>query len=79
MPARFRLIASSSKLSSRAGSRASQGFVQSRGVPGYSTRSGPTTSRPPGNDGLANFQITEQSPQGPLVRAAQRAEYIAVY
>jgi PAS domain S-box-containing protein len=31
------------------------------------------------NDGLANFQITEQSPQGPLVRAAQRAEYIAVY
>ena len=22
-------------------------------------------------DGLANFQITEQSPQGPLVRAAQ--------
>src|ERR1044071_5483088 len=31
------------------------------------------------NDGLANFQITEQSPQGLLVRAAQRAEYIAVY
>src|SRR5438552_6185063 len=48
MRARFRLTANSSKLSSRAGSRAIQGFVQSRGVPGYSTRSGQTTSRLPG-------------------------------
>jgi PAS domain S-box-containing protein len=30
-------------------------------------------------DGLNNFQITEQSPQGQLVRAARRAEYIPVY
>ena len=30
-------------------------------------------------DGLSNFQITEQSPQGQLVRAARRAEYIPVY
>jgi PAS domain S-box-containing protein len=30
-------------------------------------------------DGLSNFQITEQSPQGQLVRAAPRAEYIPVY
>jgi MASE1 len=44
----FRLTANSSKLSSRAGSRAIQGFARSRGVLGYSTRSGQTTSRPPG-------------------------------
>jgi len=30
-------------------------------------------------DGLSNFQITEQSPQGQLVRAAPRAEYIPAY
>jgi CHASE1-domain containing sensor protein len=30
-------------------------------------------------DGLSNFEITEKSPQGQLVRAAQRAEYIPVY
>ena len=30
-------------------------------------------------DGLSNYQITERSPQGQLVRAAQRAEYIPVY
>jgi PAS domain S-box-containing protein len=30
-------------------------------------------------DGLNNFQITEQSPQGQLVRAARRVEYIPVY
>jgi PAS domain S-box-containing protein len=30
-------------------------------------------------DGLSNFQITEQSPQGELVRAARRADYIPVY
>jgi PAS domain S-box-containing protein len=30
-------------------------------------------------DGLSNFQITEQSPQGQLVRAARRAEYIPAY
>jgi CHASE1-domain containing sensor protein len=30
-------------------------------------------------DGFSNFQITEQSPQGKLVRAAPRAEYIPVY
>ena len=36
------------KTSSRAGSRAIQGFVQSRGVPGYSTRIGQTMSRLPG-------------------------------
>jgi PAS domain S-box-containing protein len=30
-------------------------------------------------DGLSNFQITERSPQGQLVRAARRAEYIPVY
>jgi PAS domain S-box-containing protein len=30
-------------------------------------------------DGFSNFQITEQSPQGKLVRAARRAEYIPVY
>jgi PAS domain S-box-containing protein len=30
-------------------------------------------------DGLSNFQITEQSPQRQLVRAARRAEYIPVY
>jgi PAS domain S-box-containing protein len=30
-------------------------------------------------DGLNNFQITEKSPQGELVRAARRAEYIPVY
>ncbi len=30
-------------------------------------------------DGLGKFQITEQSPQGQLVRAARRAEYIPVY
>src|SRR5262245_48088118 len=30
-------------------------------------------------DGFSNFQITEQSPQGQLVRAARRAEYIPVY
>src|SRR5262245_2533978 len=30
-------------------------------------------------DGFSNFQITEQSPQGTLVRAARRAEYIPVY
>ena len=29
--------------------------------------------------GLSNFQIMEQSPQGQLVRAARRAEYIPVY
>ena len=30
-------------------------------------------------DGLSDFQITEQSPQGQLVRAARRAEYIPAY
>jgi CHASE1-domain containing sensor protein len=30
-------------------------------------------------DGLSNFQIMEQSPQGQLVRAARRAEYIPTY
>src|SRR5262245_932708 len=30
-------------------------------------------------DGLSNFQVTEQSREGQLVRAAQRAEYIPVY
>jgi PAS domain S-box-containing protein len=30
-------------------------------------------------DGLSNFQVAEQSPDGPLIRAAQRAEYIPVY
>ena len=30
-------------------------------------------------DGLDNFQITERSPQGQLVWAARRAEYIPVY
>jgi PAS domain S-box-containing protein len=30
-------------------------------------------------DGLSNFQVTQQSPEGPLVRAAQRAEYLPVY
>jgi PAS domain S-box-containing protein len=30
-------------------------------------------------DGLSNFQVTELSPEGQLVRAAQRAEYIPVY
>ncbi|MGE5303709.1 MAG: CHASE domain-containing protein [Alphaproteobacteria bacterium] len=30
-------------------------------------------------DGLSNFQITEQSPRGQLVRAARRAEYIPAY
>jgi CHASE1-domain containing sensor protein len=30
-------------------------------------------------DGLSNFQIREQSPQGQLVRAARRTEYIPVY
>ena len=30
-------------------------------------------------DGLGNFQLTEQSPEGQLVRAARRAEYIPVY
>jgi PAS domain S-box-containing protein len=30
-------------------------------------------------DGLSNFRITEQSPQGELVRAARRAEYFPVY
>jgi len=30
-------------------------------------------------DGLSNFQITEQSPQGQLVRAARRAEYVPAY
>jgi PAS domain S-box-containing protein len=30
-------------------------------------------------DGLSNFQITERSPQGQLVRAARRAEYIPAY
>jgi CHASE1-domain containing sensor protein len=29
--------------------------------------------------GLSNFQITEQSPQGQLVQATQRAEYVPVY
>ncbi|HKA19768.1 MAG TPA: CHASE domain-containing protein [Blastocatellia bacterium] len=36
-------------------------------------------SRLPGKMALSNFQITEQSPQGQLVRAARRAEYIPVY
>src|SRR5262245_3689272 len=30
-------------------------------------------------DGLSNFQITEQNPEGQLIRAARRAEYIPVY
>jgi CHASE1-domain containing sensor protein len=30
-------------------------------------------------DGLSDFQITEQSPEGQLVRAARRPEYIPVY
>jgi PAS domain S-box-containing protein len=30
-------------------------------------------------DGLSKFQIAEQNPQGQLVRAARRAEYIPVY
>jgi PAS domain S-box-containing protein len=30
-------------------------------------------------DGLSNFEITEQNPQGQLVRAARRAEYIPAY
>ncbi|HSE86751.1 MAG TPA: CHASE domain-containing protein [Candidatus Binatia bacterium] len=30
-------------------------------------------------DGLSNFEITEQNPKGQLVRAARRAEYIPVY
>ena len=30
-------------------------------------------------DGLSNFQFTEQSPQGQLVRATSRAEYIPAY
>ena len=79
MRARFRLTANSSKLSCRAGSQAIQGFVPSRGVPGYSTRSGQTTSRLPGKMVSVTSRSLEQSPQGQLLRAARRAEYIPVY
>jgi PAS domain S-box-containing protein len=30
-------------------------------------------------DGLSNFQITEQNPEGQLIRATRRAEYIPIY
>src|SRR5262249_13196191 len=81
MRARFRLTGSSSKLSSRAGSRAIQGFVRSRGVPGYSTRSGQTTSRPPGKMASVTSRLRNRAHRGSWFgqRGAPNISHIPVY